>query len=81
MSNITQEEQDNKQPEGMPMHYIKIARALIKSYGKTEAVRQIEDNIAGLSNARRCIGKDFTATKISIACQSDFWSQVLKSIK
>jgi len=70
-----------KQPIGMPSQCEATAKAFVKAYGKDEAVRQIENNIIGLSNAHRCIDKEMTATRLSIAFQSGFWNQVLQSIK
>jgi len=70
-----------KQPIGMPSQCEATAKAFVKAYGKDEAVKQINNNILGLKSAYGHISIAYTATKISIACQSDFWSQVLQSIK
>lgn len=65
----------------MPKQCIDTGKAFIQSYGKARAVQIISNNILGLRLAYGDINKSSTATKLSIAFQLDFWSQVLESTK
>jgi len=70
-----------KQPIGMPSQCEATAKAFVKAYGKDKAVHNINNNIKGLENALLSMDKERFYTRLNLAQQSDFWSQVLQSIK
>jgi len=72
-----------KQPIGMPSQCEATAKAFVKAYGKDEAVRQINDNMNSINEILTLLPRHISSLKLrlNLALQSDFWSQVLQSIK